>query len=363
MTRIETVTEYVNSVFMTIPSETARKDAFIHTYGVAQSCALIAARRGLNTEIAMISGLLHDIYLYKTGIIINHQHSGAEMARPAIRDMNIFTEDEKNLILSAVFHHGDKAHVHDEYDEVLKDADVLQPFLNDSACRMFYLSAPRLRQLLKELHIDSVYPEYGYEPENQPQVQNRRVLIAELAEKLAVKQICGEKDDADFMEIIQYFPEKAAFDELKRRWCAAFVYHVCMTAGLRLPIRPPKTSCRLAGVGAWYEWGQCNNFCFYEKDGFTPQRGDIVIYNNIIPARNKQENSPWHDHTGIVLDCTDTEIIAAEGNADNENSSRIMTRRRDDTIGCYIRIDDEYRYDGGKYDYKTGEIRLIDFGK
>jgi hypothetical protein len=337
------------------------RNAYIHTYGVAQACALIAGRRGLNTEIAYISGLVHDLYTYKTGIIINHQHNGAEMARPALRDMNIFSADEQKLILSAVFHHGDKVHVHDDYDEVLKDADVLSPFLNDAGTHMFYYAVPRLSRLLKEFNFDVTPPVCGYENNDPLVIQNRRLIFADIAGKLAAKRIHGEKDDNDFTEIIKYFPESSAFDELKNGWCAAFVYHVCFTAGLKLPIRPPLTSCRLAGVGAWYEWGRYNNFCFYEKDGFVPSAGDIVIYNNIIPAGKKHENSPWHDHIGIVLECNGDELIAAEGNADNGNISGIMTRKRDSTVGCYVRIPDDYFYDGWKYDYKTGQIRIADY--
>jgi len=108
------------------------------------------------------------------------------------------------------------------------------------------------------------------------------------------------------MKIIRYYPEDNAFDELKNSWCAAFVYHCCMEAGLSLPIRDPYTakqeaSCRFAGVGAWYQWGMENGFCCFEKNGFTPNSGDILIYNNILPKKNKPVNSRWHDHIGIVL--------------------------------------------------------------
>ena len=41
--------------------------------------------------------------------------------------------------------------------------------------------------------------------------------------------------------------------------------------------------------------------------------------------------------------------------------SGIVSRRRDDTIGCYIRIPEEYSYDGWKIDFKTGEVRIVDY--
>ena len=53
------------------------------------------------------------------------------------------------------------------------------------------------------------------------------------------------------------------------------------------------------------------------------------------------------------------ELMAAEGNAGNKNVSGIITRRRDSTIGCYIRIPEDYRYDGWKTDFKTGETKIV----
>ena len=104
-----------------------------------------------------------------------------------------------------------------------------------------------------------------------------------------------------------------------------------------------------------------NGYCYYEKDGYVPERGDIVIYNNIIPDEFKEENSEWHDHIGIVLSIDDNYILVAEGNTDNKNVSDIIKRKRDDTIGCYIKIPNDYIYDGWKIDYKTGASRIVNF--
>ena len=86
-----------------------------------------------------------------------------------------------------------------------------------------------------------------------------------------------------------------------------------------------------------------------------------MIYNNIIPKEDKEENSAWHDHIGIVLSLDDDSLLVAEGNAGNKNVSDIIKRKRDDTIGCYIRIPSDYAYDGWKTDYKTGEIKTVKF--
>ena len=104
-----------------------------------------------------------------------------------------------------------------------------------------------------------------------------------------------------------------------------------------------------------------NGFCHFEKDGFAPERGDILIYNNIIPKEDKPDNGPWHDHIGVVISSDGDSLMVAEGNAGNKNVSDILKRKRDDTIGCYIRIPKDYLYDGWKTDFKTGKIKTVNY--
>ncbi len=352
MNRIDRVKEYVNKLFHSIPTSGERDMAFIHTYGVAQLCSMLAAKRGLNPELAYISGLLHDIYTYYTGSSLCHAISGADMARVVIRVMNIFTDEEKAIILSSIFYHSDKAHIHDEYDEVLKDADAIQHYMNEACFHIFTPFRPRLFKVLEELGIAVKLPDSDEKVYVNTDEAFRRSLFADIAEDIASQNIRGEKDNSVFMDIIKYYPEPSAFNELKNYWCAAFVYHCTLMAGLELPIRQPPYKYRFAGVGTWYEWATDHHFCFYEADGFTPARGDIVIYNNIIPPENKQKNSPWHDHIGVVLSCDNDYLLVAEGNINNENVSGLIKRKRDNTIGCFVRIPDGFEYDYYQCDYK-----------
>jgi len=64
LNRVEIVRAYVEDILKNISSDDDRKTAYIHTYGVAEACSFIADKRRLNTELAYISGLLHDIYAY-----------------------------------------------------------------------------------------------------------------------------------------------------------------------------------------------------------------------------------------------------------------------------------------------------------
>ncbi|MDN3954540.1 HD domain-containing protein [Sporolactobacillus laevolacticus] len=358
MNRISIVQHYVDKIIENIKSETERKSAIIHTYGVAQCCALIASRRGLNTELAYISGLLHDIYAFFTGSSLCHAQSGAEMARPAIRNMNIFSDEEKKCILSAIFYHSNKEVVHDEYDEVLKDADLLQRFLTDTVSLINERAIPRLNKLLNEFDIEAASIDYGQNQETAAE-PFKKSLFADIAEKFAGQNICGERENKTFIEIIKYYPEASAFDELRNNWCAAFVYHCALKAGMELPIKQPPIEYRFAGAGAWYEWGKANGFISHDNGGFIPARGDIVIFNHIISPENKPKDSAWHDHIGIVLACEDAFLVTAEGNIDNQNVSGIVKRRRDHTIGCFLRIPDGYQYDGWKCDYKASRIYTL----
>jgi len=365
--KTDCVMDYVNNIFDHIGDAENKRAAYIHSYGVSQCCALLGAKRGLDLELATVIGLLHDAYSYKTGFTAWHSHNGAEMARVAFKRSlaGLFSEDEQIIMESAIFHHSDKEHVHDVYDELLKDSDILQhlPFETTYG----WANGQRLLRVMREFSLP--IPKISILPKESAKtnlfIQSQ---VADIAETLAAKKITGEKTNADYMKIIRYYPEETAFDELKNGWCAAFVYHCCLEAGLSLPIRVPITAkkvanCRFAGVGAWYEWGMENGYCHFEKDGFTPECGDIVIYNNIIPNEDKPKNSAWHDHIGVIVSFEDDSLMVAEGNAGNKNISDIINRKRDDKIGCYIRIPKDYAYDGWKIDFKTGEIKTVNYSE
>ena len=64
MDRIQQVRAYVDSVTGRIGDKELRKEAVVHLYGVSQACALIAMKRGEDKELAVIAGMLHDIWTY-----------------------------------------------------------------------------------------------------------------------------------------------------------------------------------------------------------------------------------------------------------------------------------------------------------
>lgn len=174
----------------------------------------------------------------------------------------------------------------------------------------------------------------------------KRETLGNVAEVFAAKHVIGEKSSPDFMEMLKYYPENDA-DEFRNGWCCAFVYHCCREAGLDLPLGTHKTVRKghfrwLTSCIAWFEWAQVNGIIHNESPNFIPERGDIVVYNNIISEEYKQKDSLWCDHIGIVLLCEGEYLTVAEGNVGNQNVSGIMQRKRDNTIGCYIRIPEDY---------------------
>src|SRR5690554_6145210 len=108
--RIDSVRVYVDNIFDHIEDEDEKRDAYIHSYGVSLCCVLLAAKRGLNTELAAAIGLLHDVYRYKTGISALHSQNGAEMVRVAFKYImkDIFSDYEQTIIKSAIYHHANK---------------------------------------------------------------------------------------------------------------------------------------------------------------------------------------------------------------------------------------------------------------
>jgi len=110
------------------------KKYFSHSYGVSNFCALLAAKRGADMEIAAVMGLLHDIYAVKEGTYKNHDILGAKMTEEILRSIssaNAFSDKEINIISQAILNHDARERKDGEYDEILKDADIICPYFTN----------------------------------------------------------------------------------------------------------------------------------------------------------------------------------------------------------------------------------------
>ncbi len=125
-----------------------------HAYGVARFCTLLAMKRNLNIELATTCGMLHDIYYMSGGSSDNHALKGVEQAKSILKSMGQYSADEIEIISTAISRHSDKNSLHGSYDELLKDADVLDHCLYNADFPIAEQEKERYRNLLKEFGID-----------------------------------------------------------------------------------------------------------------------------------------------------------------------------------------------------------------
>lgn len=131
MNRLDVLREHIDRVLVDMEDKEERRCAYLHLYGVAQSCALLALKRGVNVELAIMAGMLHDFYSYKYMDTQSHGPRSAELARQALGELGITSQEETEAICQAIHGHSEKESVGTPLDEVLRDADTLQHFLYD----------------------------------------------------------------------------------------------------------------------------------------------------------------------------------------------------------------------------------------
>lgn len=133
MGRLKELRKYINDEINKIEDTDERTSAIVHLYGVSLASTILAKKRGQNEELAAMAAMLHDLYAYKTGSYEDHAHKGAELAREVLTKLALTSDEETDIICSAIYHHDDKKTVDSEMDELLKDADVISHTMNDSS--------------------------------------------------------------------------------------------------------------------------------------------------------------------------------------------------------------------------------------
>lgn len=98
-------------------------DDYNHVIHVSDNIKILAQNRGLNQEDALLIAWLHDIGRIKA---FEGEH-GATGAKEAIRLLNYYDleKEEIRLIANAIEHHSMKHLIHDDYSELIKDADAM----------------------------------------------------------------------------------------------------------------------------------------------------------------------------------------------------------------------------------------------
>jgi len=151
MNRLERVRSVVDSTLRQVADPEDRRCGFVHLYGVSATATFLARLRGLDEELAGIAGMLHDLSSYESGDPVEHGPRSARRAGEILHDLGGFSEEEIVLIQSAISHHSDKEATHGRFEELLKDADVLQHDLYNPALDAHPRHAERRVRLRREL--------------------------------------------------------------------------------------------------------------------------------------------------------------------------------------------------------------------
>lgn len=133
MNRVEELRKTIDQILHKNKDIESKRCSFIHLYGVSSICCLIALRRNLDPEIALAIGMLHDISSYVANDPTDHDKHSKVEAEKILKGSTLFSLEEMTIITQAVGNHRDKQNIHDQYDELIKDADVLQHFLYNSS--------------------------------------------------------------------------------------------------------------------------------------------------------------------------------------------------------------------------------------
>lgn len=151
--RIEILRKYIDEILLNMEDSQERRCGYLHLYGVSQACAIIALKRNQDIELATMAGMLHDLHSYKTMNTENHAEHGAVLARQILEKLSLTTDSETDLICSAIRNHSSKATIHSAFDEILKDADVLQHCLYNPLFPVMEHEKCRFQNLLSEFGI------------------------------------------------------------------------------------------------------------------------------------------------------------------------------------------------------------------
>jgi len=150
--RVETLRYHLDDLFMDTDHLWADyvQD---HMLVVSNFAAMLAEKRGLDPQIATMIALLHDIHTAFTGDTENHAMHGSHEARKILGKLAIVDDDEMETICHAIAKHSKKRKIHDEYSELIKDADVLSHYYYNTSYPIIEKDSARLEALKVELGI------------------------------------------------------------------------------------------------------------------------------------------------------------------------------------------------------------------
>ena len=155
MSREIIITKQIDKIIDKIQKYPIRRDAYVHLHGVSECARLIAYKRGLDHELLAVAGMLHDITAYSDNQQKDHARQSSEYAKKILKQSNLFKKKEIDKIYAAIVNHSDKAKKHSQFDEALKDADVLHHFIMEPWKDVAKRKDKRLRKLKREFSLQA----------------------------------------------------------------------------------------------------------------------------------------------------------------------------------------------------------------
>ena len=96
----------------------------MHSSGVVQIARMLAQKRGIDEELAVVASALHDIHVIMEGGYGAHAERGAGIARKLLKGTGQFGKAEIRSICAAIKNHSSKhKYGKDGLSELVKDAD------------------------------------------------------------------------------------------------------------------------------------------------------------------------------------------------------------------------------------------------
>jgi CHAP domain len=198
------------------------------------------------------------------------------------------------------------------------------------------------RKALQLLDSEQSGDDKRFRPPEGDRPRPTRQGLAEMAKIEAARCFHGTamRSESNLHPIIDLF--SWSVEKADGRWCSAFVYYCCISAGFEIPVKPIPSSPdghNLASCFAWEEWAiSDSDVAYYQPDaaGFTPGAGDIILFDKVWEGKD-------NDHMGVVVESRDRSLIVAEGNFNNI-SGLIERKIVDSHIRAYIRLPDNYMY-------------------
>lgn len=120
----------------------------VHISSCAKLGYLLAEERGLDPEFAACACAVHDYGRIITGKQEGHAEAGYQPVKVFLQSTGLFTEEEMEIISLCVKNHSKKGEIGTEYEEIVKDADILD-FYQYGHTEMRQDQRDRLNRILK----------------------------------------------------------------------------------------------------------------------------------------------------------------------------------------------------------------------